>query len=116
MLLYSVKVMVRRNRRLIALLIILAFFQILLPAILQAEEKKIVYTGHALARMKERNISRSLVEDTVRHADKRIFRKDERVQALKEFPQGVLKVVYVEEKTRFLIITTYWEKKRENQL
>ena len=68
--------MVRRNKRLIALLLLLIFLQALLPAILLAEDKKIVYTGHALARMKERNISRQLVEDAVRHADKRIYRKD----------------------------------------
>lgn len=106
----------RTLKRTTALLLLLAIFFFFSQGVLEAEDKKVVYTRHALERMKQRNISRALVEETVRHADKRIFRKDARIQALKEFPQGVLKVIYTEEETRFLIITTYWEKKKENQL
>jgi hypothetical protein len=103
-------------RKSTSFLLLLIFFSLFFLGTLAAQEKKIVYTGHALDRMKERNITRPQVEETVRHADRRIFRKDERIQALKEFPQGVLKVIYVEEQTRYLIITTYWDKKRGNQL
>lgn len=104
------------NRKSTTYLLLLIFLSLFLLGTLEAQDKKVVFSGHALARMKERNITRPQVEETVRHADRRIFRQDERIQALKEFPQGVLKVIYVEEQTRYLIITTYWDKKRENQL
>ena len=104
------------NKKLTACFLLLIFISLIFAGVLQAQEKKIVYSQHALERMQERNISRQLVEETVRHADKRTLRQDARIQALKVFPRGTLKVIYAEESTRYLIITTYWDKKWENQL
>lgn len=68
---------------------------------------KIIYTNHAIQRLAERGITIKQVEETVLNQDALIKRRN-KSEALKEFNEGVLKVVYTKKEQFIIIITIHW--------
>ncbi|RLE71437.1 MAG: hypothetical protein DRJ37_04975 [Thermoprotei archaeon] len=73
---------------------------------------KIIYTIHALKRIKERNINRSDVEACVQRPDKLIYENKIR-KAIRKIGNKALVVVYREEEKCIIIITAYATSKIE---
>ena len=69
--------------------------------------KKIILTDHAIDRLIKRKISQNLARLTVNNPDY-IVNKDKKVEAYKEFKDGLLKVVYTEKEKFIILITAYW--------
>lgn len=69
---------------------------------------QIVFTIHAQERMAIRGITRSMVEETIRNPDNRGVGYQDRLLAYKTFPGGTIKVVYVIENAKFVVISVMW--------
>lgn len=73
---------------------------------------KIKFSQHAKGRMALRGISKKMIEDTIIQSDRRDTGRFDRTLAFKNFPKGVVKVVYVVEKDVYFIISVIWANKK----
>ncbi|MGQ9584303.1 MAG: DUF4258 domain-containing protein [Anaerolineae bacterium] len=71
--------------------------------------KPIVYTAHARQRMALRGITEELVRQALEAPDEKGVGYRARVVAYRNFPQGRIKVVYVEDNKGITVITVMWE-------
>jgi hypothetical protein len=69
----------------------------------------IIYTTHAKQRMALRGITKEMVRQTVEVPDETGVGYRARSLAYRLFPQGRVKVVYVEEAREIVVITVMWE-------
>ena len=68
--------------------------------------RKIIYTIHALRRLKQRNINKSLVEECVKQPDK-LISEDYVKRAIKRLNEKALAVIYRVVNYKILIIIAY---------
>lgn len=70
---------------------------------------RIVYTVHARQRMALRNITDEMVRQALEMPDEQRTGYQSRSLAYRRFPQGRVKVVYVEDQDQIVVITVMWE-------
>lgn len=70
---------------------------------------QIIYTAHARQRMALRGITEEMVRQALEMPDERGTGYRERSLVYRRFPQGRIKVVYVQEQVRMIVITVMWE-------
>jgi len=71
----------------------------------------IIFTSHALLKLKQRRISKSAVIKTVKLPDYKFLSYSGRVIAYKNFDKLYLKVVFKIEEGNIIVITQHWEEK-----
>ena len=69
---------------------------------------QIVFSGHALLKLRQRNISQGLVMETVRTPDFTKPSRHFREERYKRFGKNYLKAVVVEERDILIVITAHW--------
>ena len=69
----------------------------------------IIFTEHALMKLKQRRISRTLVERTLRKPQFVLRSRGRRKVAYRKFRRLYLKVVFVEERGHTVVITQHWD-------
>jgi len=69
----------------------------------------IIFTRHALLKLKQRGISRIAVKETLKSPDHKFHSHSNRLIAYKKFDKLYLKVIYKIEEDNILIITQHWE-------
>lgn len=69
----------------------------------------IIFTQHALLKLKQRDISREMVAKTLNSFDHQFSTYGNREIRYKKFGGLYLKVVYKKEKGDIVVITQYWE-------
>ena len=69
----------------------------------------IIFTEHALTKLRQRRISRTLVERTLRKPGFVLRGRGNRKVAYRKFRQLYLKVVFVEERGHTVVITQHWD-------
>lgn len=72
--------------------------------------QRFIYTDHANQRIKEREISKIQIEETILHPDKILKTFKERIMVHKEFKGKKMEVIYRKENSKIIIITAYWVK------
>ncbi|MGB9628342.1 MAG: DUF4258 domain-containing protein [Thermodesulfobacteriota bacterium] len=70
---------------------------------------EIVYTAHARQRMILRGISEEMVSRALEMPEERSTGYRNRSLAYRRFPEGRIKVVYVQDQNRMTVITVMWE-------
>lgn len=71
----------------------------------------IIFTNHALLKLKQRGISKFLVKETLKSPDYTIPGYSGRIIVYKKFDKLYLKVVYKIEENNIVVITQHWEEK-----
>jgi SOS response regulatory protein OraA/RecX len=71
----------------------------------------IIFTKHALLKLKQRGISKETVAETLKFPDYTCNSYSERKIAYKKFDKLYLKVVYKIEDHDIIVITQYWTEK-----
>lgn len=69
----------------------------------------VIFTKHALLKLRQRRIPRVSVERTLRKPDFVRASTRERRIAYKKFRRLYLKVIYAEERGQMIVITQYWD-------
>jgi len=69
---------------------------------------KLRFTNHAQAAILERGILASRVADTLRRPDSRAKVSGGKTACMKNFEQGVLKVIFVISRGEYVIMTAYY--------
>ena len=72
---------------------------------------KIKYTSHAMERMKLRQITDKMVEETIFNPEKISEGYSNRKLAYRTYKEGLLKIVYTEKQNEIIVISTIWEKR-----
>ena len=68
----------------------------------------IYYTGHAKGRMLLRGITEKMVRKALAHPDKIGTGYDGRDLVFREFPKGIIKIVFIKRKNTHVIISVIW--------
>ena len=71
----------------------------------------IIFTNHALLKLKQRGISKAAVRETLKSPDYKFPSYSGRIIAYKKFDKPYLKVVYKIEEDNIIVITQLWEEK-----
>ncbi|PIS39438.1 MAG: hypothetical protein COT33_01950 [Candidatus Nealsonbacteria bacterium CG08_land_8_20_14_0_20_38_20] len=71
----------------------------------------IIFTNHALLKLRQRGISPEVVRKTLKSPDYTIPSYSERIIVYKKFDRLYLKVVYKVEEDNIIVITQHWEEK-----
>ena len=71
----------------------------------------IIFTNHALLKLKQRRISKTVVKNTLKSPDYKFPSYSGRMIAYKKFDKLYLKVVYKKEDNNIIVITQHWEEK-----
>jgi len=71
----------------------------------------IIFTQHALLKLKQRNIKKDLVIKVLKNPDKNFYTHSNRMLALKKFGKIYLKVVFRKESRNIIVITQHWVEK-----
>ena len=74
---------------------------------------EIVLTKHAQERCELRGINLEMIKDTIINPEKRSKGYKERLLAFKKYEDRFLKVVYVIEENKYIILTAIWEERRQ---
>ncbi|HEY4478874.1 MAG TPA: DUF4258 domain-containing protein [Candidatus Paceibacterota bacterium] len=69
---------------------------------------KIVFSTHALTKLKQRNIDKRLVLDTIRAPQFKRPAHQFREERIKYFGRNWLRVVVVKEGDTFVVVTAHW--------
>ncbi len=70
----------------------------------------VIFTNHAILKLNQRNISKKLVEATIKLPDYELSSYSNRKVSYKKFGKLYLKVVYRKGGGNIIIITQYWDK------
>jgi hypothetical protein len=70
----------------------------------------IIFTQHALLKLKQRNILKKLVTEVFKNPDYILESYSDRKIIYKKFSRLYLKVIYREESENIVVITQYWTK------
>ena len=70
---------------------------------------KIIFSAHSLLKLKQRNIIKQKIIQTVKNPDVVLLSLLNRKMAYKKFGKLYLKVVFIEENDKTAIITQYWD-------
>jgi len=70
----------------------------------------IIFTNHALLKLKQRGISKSAVIKTVKSPTYKIPSYSNRLIAYKKFDKSYLKVIHKIEGENIVVVTQHWEK------
>ncbi|MCG2689702.1 DUF4258 domain-containing protein [Candidatus Parcubacteria bacterium] len=68
----------------------------------------IIFTQHALLKLKQRRIKKDLVLETLKKPDKTLLSRNDRKIVLKKFGKLYLKVVFRQEQSNIVVITQHW--------
>ena len=71
----------------------------------------IVFSQHALLKLKQREIPKTAVKETLGSPDYKFSSHYGRIIVYKKFDKLYLKVIYKTEEKNIIVITQYWEKK-----
>lgn len=71
----------------------------------------IYFTNHALLKLKQREISQSVVKETINSPNYELSSHSGRIIAYKKFDKRHLKVIYKIENSNVVVITQHWERK-----
>ena len=71
----------------------------------------IIFSDHALLKLKQRNIPKSFVKDTLISPDYIFTAHSKRRVIYKRFEKLYLKVIFIKEGNNLFVITAYWEEK-----
>jgi len=71
----------------------------------------IIFTRHALLKLKQRAISKTAVSETLKSPDYKFPSYSGRIISYKKFDKLYLKVVYKIEDDNIIVITQHWEEK-----
>jgi len=71
----------------------------------------IIFTQHALLKLKQRGIKKDLVIKTLNHSDYNFRTYKERMVALKKFGKNYLKVIFRKEDKNIIVISQHWVEK-----
>ncbi|MDD4989833.1 MAG: DUF4258 domain-containing protein [Candidatus Pacebacteria bacterium] len=69
----------------------------------------IIFTEHALLKLKQREIKKDLVLETLKKPEKVLLSRNDRKIALKKFGKLYLKVVFRQEEKNIVVITQHWD-------
>ena len=75
---------------------------------------RIIFSIHALYKIKERNLSKEQIIETINSPDHQEFTRDDRRLAEKNFGKMNLRVIFCQEDKVITIITAYWHERRKN--
>jgi len=70
---------------------------------------KIIFSAHSLLKLKQRNIIKQKIIQTVKNPDVVLLSLLNRKMTYKKFGKLYLKVVFIEENDKIVIITQYWD-------
>jgi len=70
---------------------------------------KIIFSAHSLLKLKQRNIIKQKIIQTVKNPDVVLLSLLNRKMAYKKFGKLYLKVVFIKESDIIVIITQYWD-------
>jgi len=70
---------------------------------------KIIFSAHSLLKLKQRNIIKQKIIQTVKNPDVVLLSLLNRKMAYKKFGRLYLKVVFIKESDIIVIITQYWD-------
>jgi len=70
---------------------------------------RLIFTHHALLRMKLRRVSKAMVRDTIQHPEKTGLGYGGKLLAFRSYEAGLLKAIYVKENEDYVVITVIWE-------
>ena len=70
---------------------------------------ELVLTSHAQYRMALRRITRAMVKGAIEQPDMKTMGYSGRTVVLKKLAQGTVKVVYLVERRRHVVVTVMWE-------
>ena len=70
---------------------------------------KIIFSAHSLLKLKQRNIIKQKIIQTVKNPDVVLLSLLNRKMAYKKFGKLYLKVVFIKESYIIVIITQYWD-------
>lgn len=68
----------------------------------------IIFTQHALLKLKQREIKRNLVLETLKNPEKILSSRNDREIAFRKFGKLYLKVVFRKEQNNIVVITQHW--------
>ena len=71
----------------------------------------IIFTRHALLKLKQRGVSKNATIKTLKSPDYKTRSYSERMIAYKKFDKLYLKVIYRIEEKNIIVITQHWEEK-----
>ena len=71
----------------------------------------IIFTQHALLKLKQRRISQEIVRKTLKSPDYKFPSHFDRKIVYKKFGKLYLKVIYRKEERNIIVITQHWEEK-----
>ncbi len=71
----------------------------------------IIFTQHALLKLRQRNIKKILVVKALKNPDKIFQSYNNRIIALKKFRKIYLKVIFRKESKDIIVITQHWVEK-----
>lgn len=69
------------------------------------------YTRHALSRMRQRKISKRMVEDALKRPDLSFATRRGRVASLKRHGDKILKVISEKSNDKIWVVTVYWTRR-----
>lgn len=72
---------------------------------------KIIFSAHSLLKLKQRNIVKQKVIQTIENPDVVLSSLASRQLARKKFGKLYLKVVFIKESDTIVVITQHWEEK-----
>lgn len=69
----------------------------------------IIFTEHALLKLKQRGIKKDLVLQTLKNPERTLLSRNNREIALKKIGKLYLKVVFRQEEKNIVVITQHWD-------
>lgn len=70
---------------------------------------RIIFSEHSLLKLKQRNIAKQKVIQTIKKPDVVLPSLSKRILAYKKFGALYLKVVFIEENDTIVIVTQHWD-------
>lgn len=70
---------------------------------------RIIFSEHSLLKLKQRNIAKQKVIQTIKKPDVVLPSLSKRILAYKKFGTLYLKVVFIEENDTIVVITQHWD-------
>ena len=78
--------------------------------------KKINYTKHAREKLKERNIDKTNIKETIEYPDRSLNNINGTKIVHKIYDKKLLRVIYRDEENHYLVITAYYTKKERYEV
>lgn len=76
---------------------------------------RVIFSEHALRKIKERDLNKMKIIETIESPDYHEFTNGNRQLAEKNFGKLNLRVIFCQENSFIIIITAYWHERRSNE-